>query len=239
MSTTLFTLALLATVGAEPHTLTGVHGGTATMSELPGHDLPLDAPCTLQLWLSAQGAASVQDVSCGGAVEISLRAAVPGWRFDEVLPAPGQERVELLLELQPGPEGTPWTLRAIGGPPVPGGVTVGSLDQVAGVDPSGQAPGAEDEAKAVALSTIKVRKRVSPKMPEEAKMLGDSEARCQLRFFIDERGRPYDLKTEECPEIYRASALEAGWQWRFEPLEIDGEAVKAQFVLVIVYRLTS
>jgi hypothetical protein len=237
MSATLLSLALLASASATPHTLTGVHGGAATMSELPGHDLPLKDPCTLQLWLSPEGAASVQDVSCGGAAEVTLRAAVPSWRFDEIRPAPGHERVELLLELQPGPEGTPWTLRAIGGPPVPGGVTVGGLNEVAGVELGDEAAG-EDEATAVHFSAVKVRKRVAPKMPEEAKELNLGEARCELRFFVDERGRPYDVRPEECPEIYRASALEAAWQWRFEPMRIDGEAVKAQFVLVIVYRLS-
>ena len=33
--------------------------------------------------------------------------------------------------------------------------------------------------------------------------------------------------------------MEAAWQWRFRPVEADGVPSKAQFVLTIVYRLTS
>ncbi len=79
--------------------------------------------------------------------------------------------------------------------------------------------------------------RVPPKMPDEAKSMDFDEVRCQLRFFLNEEGEPYDIQPETCPELFHESALEAAWQWRFEPMTVDGELVKAQFVLVIVYRL--
>jgi len=86
-------------------------------------------------------------------------------------------------------------------------------------------------------SEVKAKRRVSPKMPEAAKALNMKEERCQVRFFIDEKGKPYDIQLETCPKIFHESAKAAAWQWRFYPMKDGGKAVKAQFVLGITYRL--
>ena len=67
--------------------------------------------------------------------------------------------------------------------------------------------------------------------------VGFDEATCNVRFFIDERGKPYDIVLEECPNVFRDSALAAAWQWKFYPMTDGGKAIKAQFVLSIKYRL--
>jgi hypothetical protein len=74
-------------------------------------------------------------------------------------------------------------------------------------------------------------------MPEAARVLSFTEESCNVRFFIDEKGKPYDIDVLECPAIFRDSALEAAWQWRFYPLKDQGVPTKAQFVLSIKYRL--
>ena len=86
-------------------------------------------------------------------------------------------------------------------------------------------------------SDVEAKKRVAPKMPDEVKGQGKLNVRCQIRFFIDERGVPYEVVLEECPEPFRDSALEAAWGWRFAPTIRDGEPVEAQFVLGITYRI--
>jgi hypothetical protein len=91
--------------------------------------------------------------------------------------------------------------------------------------------------RAVHSSEVAVKFRAKPKMPEAARILSFNEESCNVRFFIDEKGKPYDIQLEDCPTIFRDSALEAAWQWRFYPLKSEGVPIKAQFVLSIKYRL--
>ena len=86
-------------------------------------------------------------------------------------------------------------------------------------------------------SQVAVKVRARPKMPEAARVLSFSEESCNVRFFIDEKGKPYDIRLEECPTIFHDSALEAAWQWRFYPYRDNGVPTKAQFVLSIIYKL--
>ena len=91
--------------------------------------------------------------------------------------------------------------------------------------------------RAVHSADVAVKYRARPKMPEAARVLSFTEESCNVRFFIDEKGKPYDIQLEECPTIFRDSALEAAWQWRFYPYRDKGVPMKAQFVLSILYRL--
>jgi protein TonB len=118
---------------------------------------------------------------------------------------------------------------------VEGGVAGGVLGGKLGV-PGGEL-GGQNEVRAVHWSEVQAKKRVSPVFPDAAKQLDIMEQRCQVRFFIDEKGVPYDVKLENCPAVFHDSALEAAWKWRFYPMKVDGQAVKAQFVLSIVYKL--
>ena len=91
--------------------------------------------------------------------------------------------------------------------------------------------------RSVHWTDVAVKYRARPKMPEAARVLSFTEESCNVRFFIDEKGKPYDIQLEECPAIFRDSALEAAWQWRFYPYKDNGVPTKAQFVLSILYRL--
>lgn len=93
-----------------------------------------------------------------------------------------------------------------------------------------------DPALLVHWSEVKVKRQVQPKFPKAAKELG-IEGQCRMRFFIDKRGVPYDIRFEDCPVIFQQSALEAGMQWRFYPMKVHGEPVRSQFVLNIRYVL--
>ena len=208
--------------------LEGAHGGSAALPSYPIIGGSPGDPCTVELSVRTDGSHRVEELSCEGANEVTLRAAITSWTFSSIQLAQGRDHVTLDLEFRPLTDSRGTTqLRLFDHnlEGTPGGVIGGGLQ----IDDQGP--------PAVHYPEVKVRKRVAPKMPEEAKVQGIEEARCMIRFFIDEKGKPYDVKTEECPEIYVPSALEAGWQWRFEPMLVDGVPIKAQFILVIVYRL--
>jgi hypothetical protein len=123
------------------------------------------------------------------------------------------------------------------------------LDAISGVDITSTTGGGEGGGvalgtgggtggpRAVHWADVAVKYRARPKMPEAARVLSFSEESCNVRFFIDEKGKPYDIRLETCPAIFRDSALEAAWQWRFYPMKDEGVPIKAQFVLSIKYRL--
>lgn len=103
-----------------------------------------------------------------------------------------------------------------------------------------EAPGPE----AVHWSQVKVKKQVQPRYPEEVR----EEARkrksevptivtCKARIFIDEEGKPTEVRIESCPEAFHEATGTALMQWRFYPFKVDGQEAPAQFVLSIRYSL--
>ncbi|MCB9741035.1 MAG: TonB family protein [Alphaproteobacteria bacterium] len=93
----------------------------------------------------------------------------------------------------------------------------------------------EADYRAVHWSEIRVKRQVTPQMPEAAKALM-LVGQCQVRFFVDTRGRPTAIKVEECSEVFEASTLEAAEGWRFHPLVVDGERVPFQCLLTVRYK---
>jgi hypothetical protein len=88
-------------------------------------------------------------------------------------------------------------------------------------------------------AAVDVKRRVVPTYPAIAKYryaLG-SEVDCKLRIRIDESGAPYEVKFESCPTDFQESAYEAIMKWRWYPVKIDGQPVKAQFLLNVKYKL--
>ena len=90
--------------------------------------------------------------------------------------------------------------------------------------------------RAYLWSEVKPKKRVSPKYPKGAQQLG-LEGRCQVRFFIDEKGKPYDIKVEKCPKVFEDEAKKAAWQWRFYPMKEQGKKIRASFLLSLRFTL--
>ena len=121
------------------------------------------------------------------------------------------------------------------------GVVVGPVGVVGGVVggvEGGVLGGQLGGAMAVHWSQVEVRRRVMPRYPAAARQMNMGNVDCRVRFFIDERGRPYDILVEACPRIFEPDTLDAARRWRFRPLEDElGVKHKAQFVLTIKYQL--
>jgi protein TonB len=112
-----------------------------------------------------------------------------------------------------------------------GGVVGGQIGGVLG----GQLGG---DIRSVHWSEVRIRSKVPPRMPEAAKALG-LESRCLIRFFIDEKGKPYDIKVEKCPKVYHENVLKAAWKWKFYPMRVEGKPARAQFVQPIRFKFTN
>ncbi len=122
----------------------------------------------------------------------------------------------------------------------PGGLPGDGL--VSSGEGEGEGEGGEGEgegsgARAYHYTEVTVRRRVAPEFPEAARQLGLNEAKCRVRFVVDERGDPEEVNVTGCPEAFAPSAREAAWKWRFMPMRENGVAVKATFELSIIYRL--
>ena len=86
-------------------------------------------------------------------------------------------------------------------------------------------------------SEVVIKVRHQPVYPEAAKELGIEQAKCPVRFTIDEKGAPIAIDVSECPELFRASTEEAAWKWRFYPYKRDKVPQKVTFVINFNYLL--
>lgn len=87
-------------------------------------------------------------------------------------------------------------------------------------------------------SELKIKRQVAPSYPEAAKAMNLGDVDCRVRISVDERGVPFDVSYEVCPKVFQESAKDAILQWRWFPAKIGQEPVRAQFMLVIRYKLT-
>ena len=94
-----------------------------------------------------------------------------------------------------------------------------------------------EEVRQVQLSEVMVKRKVIPKYPTAAKG-GGLEGSCTVRVFIDEKGKPYDVKVETCDESVQTVSLAAARDWRFYPYMPDGKTpTPVQFVLAFNFKL--
>ena len=195
-------------------------GGSAVLWLYPLPDLGqaqgVESSCTLSFQVKPGGPHSLLRAGCGEPLASVLTGATSGWTFVSVEPAAGQEAVEVEVTV-------------LASPPETGGWRLGL---------SGEGM-VDADVLAVEFREVRVLERVIPKMPSEALAQGIAEAKCALRFFVDAQGVPYDIRAEDCPELYVASAMEAAWHWRFEPMLVGNTPTRAQFRLTIVYRNTA
>jgi TonB family protein len=236
--------ALLLPDACADQALSGVEGGStvlvsaplpcATSQELPalsGTEPPRPASrCAILLDVDLSGHPSAVEVTCEEpALAPVVEDYLPRWRFAETRPAEGRETVRLALTLKSAlsSDGTAWQVTDERGTILWNGEPE-AAEHCDGSD--------EADTPVVHWSEVQVKKRVTPHYPAAAEDEG-IEGVAVVRFFVNERGKPYVVKLESCPDIFRESALEAAWKWRFKPMEVDGKRVKAQFVLRIVYKL--
>ncbi len=91
-------------------------------------------------------------------------------------------------------------------------------------------------AEAIPLQRAAPKKPVAPKYPVKAQRKR-TEGACQVRLFIDEEGKPYDVQIEQCPEVFHESVTTAAYKWRFTPMKDDGIAAKSQYLLHLRFKL--
>jgi hypothetical protein len=197
------------------NTLHGAHGGTVRLTTRPAFEGEPGEPCRTEFSVTADGSIVLGASTCTGHNAYDVVAGLGELQIQEVTLAEGQEAVSLALQLQ----------------------FLSQEDGTTEVTYADVHAPTSDESTIVHWSEVSVKRRVSPKYPEEAKQYDLGEVRCELRFLIDEKGIPYEIRPESCPEMFQESALDAAWKWTFYPMKKNGEPVKAQFVLMIVYRL--
>ncbi|MFT5684054.1 MAG: TonB family protein [Myxococcota bacterium] len=143
------------------------------------------------------------------------------------------------------PEHTGDPIAAVGltdGPESPGGCPPGMV-----CDGEPDAPGAgcppgeaceESPMMFVTATDIQPRRRVRPNYPAAAKALNIAEARCLVRFVVDDKGRPTDVAVLGCPNVFHDEVLKAAWQWKFYPVRSStGVKSAATFTLALNFRL--
>ena len=59
---------------------------------------------------------------------------------------------------------------------------------------------------------------------------------CHVKFFIDEKGKPYDVKLQKCPKVFHKNTLSAAKRWRFRPAVVLGEPVRSQYIVAFRYQ---
>ena len=91
-------------------------------------------------------------------------------------------------------------------------------------------------AEAIAIEPVEPKRRVSPVYPAKAQRKG-IEGSCQVRIFIDETGKPYDARIEQCPEIFHESVTNAALKWRFKPMTDEGVASHAEYLLFLKFKI--
>ncbi len=189
---------ILSTHAGSELKLEGVNGGSAVLWSYSLPNVPNAPTCHLSVTAKPGGAHEVEDHDCAAALYDAIEEAVESWTFVSVVPSEGQDHVSLYILLVPGTDGSASV--------IPGnGMAGGTL---------GATLGAEGDAGATGVhwSEVEVLHRVPPKMPDAARRADITEEKCNIRFFIDEQGVPYDVKAEDCPDMFVASAMEAAWQ---------------------------
>lgn len=80
-------------------------------------------------------------------------------------------------------------------------------------------------------SELSFAERVDPSYPDEAQ----GEGSCTVRLFVDAQGAPSDVRAEDCAEPWLRPAMQAVWQWKFDPILEDGQAIPVQFLYTLVF----
>lgn len=139
-------------------------------------------------------------------------------------------------------------------PPIDDGAVVAQLDLPPGGGGGGGCEGIDCDVDALCVgehcspdgpigvrevhwSAVTVRRQVEPHMPAAARSLGPMSVKCTIRMSIDERGRVTAVLPVDCPPLFHDSAEQAAAKWRFDPMEVDGAAVPASFLLTIRYEV--
>jgi hypothetical protein len=79
---------------------------------------------------------------------------------------------------------------------------------------------------------------VVPAGPDAARDLNLPETECKVLIKFDEQGTPFELEFKACPKVFQEAARTAIMNSRMYPQKVAGAAVKGQFVLNLLFKLT-
>jgi hypothetical protein len=94
--------------------------------------------------------------------------------------------------------------------------------------------GALNSASLPVAKDVKPQKRVTPRIPPEARK--NPSADCVIWLRIDEQGVPYEADVTECPDAFKASAREAAAKWRFDTYAPEGKALRYLYRLNLLFK---
>ncbi len=100
----------------------------------------------------------------------------------------------------------------------------------------------ESSAEPVAVKTFVPPKRVfaeAPEYPRISQRRGH-EGWVQLSYMINPEGKPYDITVVDSSDNHRFedAAIKAAAQWRYDPAELDGQAIDAGTSGMITFELS-
>ena len=139
------------------------------------------------------------------------------------------EKVDDTIKAQDAPKG------AVGG--VEGGVEGGVVGGVIGgvVGGTGTTLGG---VKTFHHSDMRWKRPPNPVYPDAARDLNLPETECKVLIKFDEQGTPVELEFKACPKVFQEAARTAIMSSRMYPQKVAGAAVKGQFVLNLLFKLT-
>ena len=87
------------------------------------------------------------------------------------------------------------------------------------------------------IDASKLVKRVEPIYPVLAKQIGKS-GKVELHAIIGEDGTIQSLEAVGGDPMFFASAMQAARQWRYTPTLLNGQAVKVDTYITVIYNMT-
>lgn len=123
-----------------------------------------------------------------------------------------------------------------------------AVEQSAALEPEGAAepPALDADAEIstsevnsvpeVPIKLINVKRRVAPRWPTSSKSAQVTYAHCQVKVWIDEEGKPYQVLPNVCDQDFANAVIVAVKQWRFKPWLVDDQASKAAFLLDVNFK---
>jgi len=86
-----------------------------------------------------------------------------------------------------------------------------------------------------------VAERVLPDVPEKASLSIQGKVKVKVRVTVDSSGKVSDAALESPgPSKYFANqALQAGWNWRFKPAQVDSKSVSSVWILQFQFTQTA
>jgi outer membrane biosynthesis protein TonB len=100
----------------------------------------------------------------------------------------------------------------------------------------GAAPLLPDRMRIFHHSELELKRKVNPSYPMGAEAAGHGTVRCRVTISIDERGVPFEVQAQDCPEVFHAPTEQAVLKWRWYPPRAGQETVKARTTLQVQFK---